>query len=282
MKYTVVVSTHHKTGTVWMDGVFKAIARDTGVLCGDFRAHCGRLGERPGKPFMLLNADSDFRGRVHILKRPDLRVLHIVRDPRDVLISAMHYHRRSEESWLHEPIPAFANLTYQRQLRALPTRFEQYLFEMEQSTASTLRDVMSWRYGRPNCFEARYEDLRQDVDLTLWRRISNFLGFDQAEQAISCRRFWQNSLFGGLSRMGNRHIRSGDVAQWKREFTRDLGLAFVARFPGVLEALGYERDSRWVSKLRPARSVRCWMVIRGLGFLPDRGRGRTRYAFTRS
>ena len=36
MKYNVVVATHHKTGTVWMDGVFKAIARDLGVGLGFF------------------------------------------------------------------------------------------------------------------------------------------------------------------------------------------------------------------------------------------------------
>jgi hypothetical protein len=27
MKYNAVVATHHKTGTVWMDGVFKALER---------------------------------------------------------------------------------------------------------------------------------------------------------------------------------------------------------------------------------------------------------------
>lgn len=253
MKYNVVVSTHHKTGTVWMDGVFKAIARDFGVDYGEFGSRSGRLGDTPGKPFILLSTDSNFGEQAQLLDRDDVRVLHLIRDPRDVLISAMHYHKSSGESWLHEPIPGFDNVTYQRRLRGIPARFDQYLFEMEHSTASTVRDVMGWRYDRANCFEARYEELRQDVELTCWRRISSFLGFDEAEQDIACRRFWQNSLFGGLTRLGNRHIRSGAVAQWKREFTRDLGLAFLARFPGALEALGYERDSRWVSTLRTAR-----------------------------
>ena len=36
MKYNVVVATHHKTGTVWMDGVFKAIAGDLGVAYVNF------------------------------------------------------------------------------------------------------------------------------------------------------------------------------------------------------------------------------------------------------
>ena len=43
MKYNVVVATHHKTGTVWMDGVFKAIADDVGAHYVDFRSEYGRL-----------------------------------------------------------------------------------------------------------------------------------------------------------------------------------------------------------------------------------------------
>ena len=250
MKYNVVVATHHKTGTVWMDGVFKAIARDVGARYVDFRSQHRNLGEALGTPFILLNYDSNFREHAHVLQRDDVRILHLVRDPRDVLISAMHYHKKSAESWLHEPIPGYDNLTYQRSLRALPTRFDQYLFEMEHSTAGTLCDMLSWQYGQANCFEARYENLRQDLQLTYWRRISAFLGFDEYEQEVACRRFWQNSLFGGLSRLGNKHVRSGKVAQWKREFTRELAQAFLKKFPGALQSLGYETNNSWVSQLR--------------------------------
>jgi len=262
MKYNVVVATHHKTGTVWMDGVFKAIAHDLGVQYVDFRSQYGRLDEALRGPFILLNYDSNFREHAHLLNRDDVRVLHLVRDPRDVLISAMHYHKKSAESWLHEPVPGYNDVTYQRSLKALPTKFDQYLFEMEHSTASTLRDVLNWRYDRANCFEARYEDLRQDVQLTYWRRISGFLGFDESEQEMSCLRFWQNSLFGGLSRLGNKHVRSGDVAQWKREFTRDLGQAFLKRFPGALQSLGYEPNNSWVRKLRQRKSTNRFSELR--------------------
>jgi hypothetical protein len=264
MKYNVVVATHHKTGTVWMDGVFKAIANDVGVRYVDFRSEHGSLAEVMRGRFILLNYDSNFREHAHVLNRDDVRVLHLVRDPRDVLISAMHYHKKSNESWLHEPIPGYDNVTYQRQLRALPTKFDQYVFEMEHSSASTLNDVLSWRYGRANCFEARYEDLRQDLQLNHWRRISAFLGFDEGEREMSCLRFWQNSLFGGLSRLGNRHVRSGDVAQWKREFTRDLGQAFLKRFPGALQALGYEPNNSWVLRLRPPRTTGRFTEMRRL------------------
>jgi hypothetical protein len=246
MKYNVVVATHHKTGTVWMDGVFKAIADDVGAQYVDFRSEYGRLERVLQQPFILFNYDSDFRDHAHLVDREDVRILHLIRDPRDVLISAMHYHKKSAESWLHTPVPGYNNVTYQRRLRELPTTLGQYVFEMEHSTAGTLRGVMGWQYGRANCFEARYEALRQDSDLAYWTRIAGFLGFDESEQQSCRRRFWQNSLFGGLSRLGNKHVRSGDVAQWKREFNRELAYAFLDRFPTVLQALAYEPDNKWL------------------------------------
>jgi hypothetical protein len=250
MKYNIVVATHHKTGTVWMDGVFKKIADDLGAQYVDFRSEYGRLERTLQEPFVLFNYDSDFRDYAHILDRSDVRILHLIRDPRDVLISAMHYHKKSAESWLHTPVPGYNNVTYQRRLRELRTRLEQYVFEMEHSTAGTLRGMLDWKYGRANCFEARYERLRKDSDLTYWNEIADFLGFSEAEQKSCSKRFWQNSLFGGLSRFGNKHVRSGDVAQWRREFNPQLAYAFLDRFPMALQALGYEKDDKWVVELQ--------------------------------
>jgi hypothetical protein len=249
MRYNLVVATHHKTGTVWMDGVFKAIAKSFGVRYVNFRAEQAQLSDLDHGRFILFNYDSQFGDHANLLDREDVRILHLVRDPRDVVISAMHYHKGSRESWLHEPIPGYDNATYQRALRRQPTRLAQYVFEMENSSASTLRDMMSWRYDRANCCEVRYEDLRQDRDMTYWRRITSYLGFGPDEQPLAGRNFWQNSLFGGLPRLGNRHIRSGAVGQWKREFTPELARAFLERFPDVLQRLGYETSDSWALKL---------------------------------
>jgi hypothetical protein len=249
MKYNLVVATHHKTGTVWMDGVFKTIASDLGARYVNFRSERGQLSDLDHEPFILFSYDSNFGDFSSVLDRENVKILHLIRDPRDVVISAMHYHKASRETWLHEPIPGYDNLSYQRALQKLPTKFAQYIFEMDNSSASTLRDMASWHYGRANCFEARYEDLRQDTQFVTWRRIMTFFGFDAGEQAIGSRRFWQNSLFGGLSRLGNRHVRSGAIAQWRREFTPELAAAFLKRFPRTLQSLGYESSDAWAQEL---------------------------------
>ncbi len=264
MKYNLVVATHHKTGTVWMDGVFKAIAGDLGARYMDFRPEHGHQTDLDRGPFILFSYDSDFGNFASLLDREDVKILHLIRDPRDVVISAMHYHKASRESWLHEPIPGYDNLTYQRALQNLPTKFEQYLFEMDNSSASTLRDMERWRYGRANCFEARYEDLRRDEELVTWQRIMTFLGLDAEEQALGSRRFWQNSLFGGLSRLGNKHVRSGAIAQWRREFTPELADAFLKRFPNALQTLGYETNDAWVHELQQPAAPSMFSALRGL------------------
>ena len=105
MKQNIVVATHHKTGTVWMSTVFRAIARRLGANYVDFWGHYGRLDRVLTTPFILLNHNSIFSRHANQLRRDDVRILHLIRDPRDVLISAMHYHKKADEPWLHEKVP---------------------------------------------------------------------------------------------------------------------------------------------------------------------------------
>lgn len=252
MKFNVVVATHHKTGTLWMSSVFNAIAKALGARYLDFWSHYGRLDPLLRTPFVLFNYDSRFRQHSDILARDDVRILHLIRDPRDVLISAMHYHKISDEAWLHQTVPGSDDVPYQRKLNSFATPFEQYLFEMENASSSTIEDMLDWQYDRANCLEIRYEDLRLDHSLALWAQILAFLGFDQAEQNTCRECIWNHSLFGRAAGLNRRHVRSGDVAQWKRVFTRKLAQAFIYRFPDALQELGYEPDDRWIERLGEA------------------------------
>ena len=249
MKQNIVVATHHKTGTVWMSTVFKAIARRLDANYVDFWSHYGRLDRVLKTPFILLNHNSTFSRHASELRREDVRILHLIRDPRDVLISAMHYHKRADEPWLHERVSGSKDAPYQQRLNSLATLHEQYLFELENATGSTIEAMLDWQYDKPNCLEVRYEDLWDDRSLTLWRHISSFLGFEGSEQDVSQECFWEHSLFGKASRANRRHARSGEVAQWKREFTPELARAFLYRFPDALQMLGYENDDQWIESL---------------------------------
>ena len=249
MKQNIVVATHHKTGTVWMSTVFKAVARRLGANYVDFWTHYGRLARVLTTPFILLNHNSIFSQHAKQLRREDVRILHLIRDPRDVLISAMHYHKKADEPWLHEKVPGSNDAPYQQRLNSFATLHEQYLFELENATSNTIEAMLDWQYDRPNCLEVRYEDLWSDRSLSLWRQISSFLGFESAELEVCQQCFWEHSLFGKAPRANRRHARSGEAAQWKQEFTPELAQAFLDRFPDALQLLGYEEDDQWIESL---------------------------------
>jgi hypothetical protein len=229
--------------------VFRSIAKGLGASFLNFWDHYGRLDRVLKPPFILFNHDSTFVQHADVLRRDDVRVLHLIRDPRDVLISAMHYHKTSSEAWLHQTVPGNDEIDYPKKLNALGSKHEQYLFEMENSTSSTIEEMLDWQYGRANCMDVRYEDLWQDRTMELWGQILVFLGFDEKEQALCKEAFWKHSLFGTAGNANRRHARSGEAQQWKHEFTPELAQAFVERFPEVLEELGYEEDERWIEQL---------------------------------
>src|SRR5258707_15801049 len=116
MKFNVVVATHHKTGTVWMSAVFSGIAKELGASYVDFWSHYGRLDHLLRTPFILFNYDSTFRRHSQLLARDDVRILHLIRDPPDVLISALHYHKTSADASLHQTVPGAHDGPYQRKL----------------------------------------------------------------------------------------------------------------------------------------------------------------------
>jgi hypothetical protein len=78
--------------------VFKAIARRLNANYVDFWSHYGRLDRVLKTPFILMNHNSIFSQHAKELRREDVRILHLIRDPRDVLISAMHYHKGTSKN----------------------------------------------------------------------------------------------------------------------------------------------------------------------------------------
>ena len=200
-------------------------------------------------PFILFNYDSTFRRHSNILAREDVRILHLIRDPRDVLISAMHYHKTADEAWLHQTVPGGGDVPYQRKLNSFATPFEQYLFEMENASSSTIEDMLDWRYDRPNCLEIRYEDLRVDHSMALWSQILAFLGFDESEQKPA------RNASGITACSAEPPARIADTSAPATSRSGNgssrpkLAQAFVYRFPDALQALGYEPDDQWIEQL---------------------------------
>ena len=150
----ILVGTHHKTGTVWMRRLFEGFC----AVLGE-RLHSGRQQDLPRSAHVFLQNHSRFD--VAALGR-SYRGLHVIRDPRDVLISAARYHARASESWLHVRRLRFWGLTYQEVIRRKRSLHEAILFEMDHAGRNAICEMLVWDRTRAEFCTAKYEDLIED------------------------------------------------------------------------------------------------------------------------
>lgn len=246
MRNTVLVGTYHKTGTVWMMSVFQALCKQLQVpfydispsrgLCSTKADRREFLIEKIGKREKCVIFENHCRFDLQNLDLSDVKGVRIVRDPRDVCISAARYHPWAQEPWLHIPKEEFGGATYSQVINGLETFKDRLIFEMENASNSTIQKMLDFDdYG---VFETiHFEKLMLDVNMLEWHKLSIKMGFDGIELVISQRVFYKKSIFGGATR--KRHIQSGSVNQHEEIFSPDLHDIFMQRFPDALDRLQY-------------------------------------------
>lgn len=246
------LATHHKGGTVWMKQVVKGLSALWNVpWIGIWNDR--RVKQIPDDgPAFLVNWHGHFPQS--LWDRDDARFLHIIRDPRDVLLSGCAYHQHAGpegEAFLHTPRADLGGLTYQQALVAIVDPTEKLLFEMREKHAQTVAEMRAWPYEDPRSMTIRYEDLMQDVDGQVFRRAMAHWGMDPELQDAANTVFWNNSLFGGLSEAGARagHVQSGQIGRWGRELPETVAQTYVHEFGDDLISLGYETSHDWIHQV---------------------------------
>lgn len=231
----ILVGAHHKAGTNLLFGIFNEICKRRNEYF-----FYGNQSDAPKLCSVLFHDNSDFD---LVALSTEFRGLHIIRDPRDIIISGAFYHRHSDEAWLHEPQPQFGSMTYQQAINSCSTDEEAILFEMENAAMYTIKKMLDWDYANPCFFETRYEDLVQDHSLEIFKQIFVFLGYPDDDLPELLNIAYKNSLFSGVK---SPHIRSGKPYQWKQYFTPALKFRFLELYGDALQVLGYEKiESSW-------------------------------------
>jgi hypothetical protein len=230
---------HHKTGTVWFQRVLRAVGTHFGLPYENLR------GRSPGRwTRVAVQHDSV----IDIARLPAFVGSHMVRDPRDVVVSGYHYHLWTTEPAIVAPDPAYDGRSYQDHLRSLDTK-RGLLAEIERASRRVLVTMAAWEYDRPQFLELRYEDAIIDEAGTFGRLFRHY-GFTDAATSAAVEiagRFGferQEQRRLGEAQEG-RHLRSGAIGQWQEIFDDDHKARFKELAGPTLIQLGYEQDDRW-------------------------------------
>ena len=287
---------HHKCATRWIRDILSEVCWQAGFRTERVRdplmpmAHgpllttegrrlsCADLGtylRQSSVDFCLVR--NAYREQLEALSEIPFRGFHVVRDPRDLIVSAYFSHRYSH------PTAGYPHLAKHRQRLQEVSKEEGLLLEMDFS-AQELRDLGEWPYGHPNILEVKMEALTARP-YEGFVRIFEFLGLLDEGESYSARRRVQLFVREMLNRVSFRyrwlrwlrrpmsvsgelllgrvwdhrfekkarrrkgeedprsHYRKGQPGDWRNHFTEEHVAAFKEKFPGLVEKLGYSWEA---------------------------------------
>lgn len=228
-----IFSCHHKVGTSWFSKILSDVCRTYGL-------------KFVYKQELSIDGSPDFifddHSRIMSLDLPTYLGVHLIRDPRDVIVSGYHYHKWTEENWANQVSPKYGNMSYKQKLNSFDNEVEAFSFELNHIGSETISEMMQWDYDNPAYLEVKYEDLLAN-ERDVFYKIFEHYGF--GDDVHKCVEIAQKYNFNNLKGTFGKHLRKGQSGDWKNHFSEDLKEEFKDKFPGVLEKLGYESDSNW-------------------------------------
>jgi Sulfotransferase domain len=248
---------HHKCGTQWVKAILQDIAHALTLTCvvynnprqfgGDLQKAIADQGVRF---FLYVNAEQRY---VASLIR--YRGFHMVRDPRDIAVSAYYSHLYSHPigTWWPELV------RYRDELQELD--HDAGLMRELEELAPQFHNMSCWNYANPNILEVRMEHVTHDP-LGWFERIFDFLGIlhreDEARRtgtALSREtliRILDKNSFSALAGGRDRgeedirsHYRKGVSGDWASHFGAAHVDYFKEHYNNLLLDLGYEHRADW-------------------------------------
>lgn len=253
--HLLVFCCHHKVGTSWFKNILTAISEEFGL------------------PFIQNDQEKirnniaiffQYHSRVDLGALPKYRGAHIIRDPRDVVVSGYYYHLWTKEEWAITPIkdlPAdmekvwsllpvkeIKHMSYQQYLNSLP-REQGIIAEIQRASTVDIKEMVEWDYNNEYFFEFKYESIMQNEEEIL-RQLFRHYGFkdDAVERSVEIARqfsFERRSQRKTGEVNNKSHMRSGKLQQWASEFSEENKAYFKKLHGEDLVRLGYERDLSW-------------------------------------
>lgn len=234
-KTPVLVGTFHKTGTMLMQAILKE-------FCQHAKLSFWNAGRRPiPKKNWSVGFDwwSDFGERG--LDPSAFPTALIIRDPRNVIVSSMRFHRLGKEPWLCTPDEALGGKTYQQALLDLPTDEERLLFEIKHQGGATIADMIAAKRdpAHAQSLFLPLERLMSDHSLSGYSEIFRHLGLAECYMPLALSVAYKHSVFNPAFRKSD-HLTTGRGSVWRDALSDRVLRALEEAFPGASVELGYE------------------------------------------
>jgi hypothetical protein len=242
----LVHGAHHKVGTVWFQRVLSTVSGFYGLRFAEVAPSYGASEPVPAPPaeidVVVYDRANDFRPEA--LGSRSFRGSHLIRDPRDVVVSGYHYHRRTDEEWVRQPKERYGGLSYQAFLQAADEH-DGIMAEIERCARSSLAEMEAWPYDRPEILELRYEDAVRD-EVATFTELFRFYGFHDEAVAHGITIVQQFSRqHGPHAGDDDPHVRSGEPGEWRHYFEPDHVARFKELTGDLVVRLGYEEGPDW-------------------------------------
>jgi len=267
---------HHKCASSWLSDITREIAAAAGLTYahvhnprmfgGDLRSY---LADNRVGFLAYVNASGSV-----VSALDDYRGFHVIRDPRDIVVSSYFSHLYSH------PTTDWPELVdHRRQLIAVDKERAMYL--VIDFLEGVFEDLAGWEYSNPRVLELKMEDVVRAPEVTLLSAFE-FLGLVDVDRtglpvqlaaavsSVKVRRPWlmpfrvvplpasvvtrtlKRNAFAvkadgrtpGVENVSS-HYRKGISGDWANHFSAGHKDYFKARYGDLLVMLGYESDRDW-------------------------------------
>lgn len=275
---------HHKCASTWIHSILENVCVDSGWRFA-YLYHARNFGGdltryvRDERTDFVSYVNADWQ---HVRGLPPFRGFHVVRDPRDILVSGYFSHKNSH------PTDDFPELPEHRARLQSASKADGLHLEMEfVFTRQVFAEMASWNYEQEHVLELRTEDLTADPYRGFLRIFEHFGVLDETHlgkrrqlplllsqmlnilhkqhPALMPLRFPQDrvpadrllgivhdqrfSNFAGGRNAGQAdeksHYRKGVAGDWKNHFDPEHVAHFKRSYNDLLLELGYEERPDW-------------------------------------
>ena len=186
----------------------------------------------------------------HLVSSKHKKIIHLIRDGRDIMISAYHYFLLNENNPEKKSWKKRTGIKDLKDVKANLSLFIELFFENYRSGLTNKKwpDFIDHYLSQKHVIQVKYESLNQDPisELTiLLKDLSLIISNEKITHAVKKYSFHSQSGRKNGDENPTAFLRKGVVGDWKNYFNNDSAEIFNFYAGDALVTAGYEKDKNW-------------------------------------